>query len=155
MPAPNPLAGDILTATLLRQYGSPINTTPAATLTASTTSPTLGAGSSILTEWFESGSMIDYWARINFGSSGVAAGTGTYRIALPVDAHANWVAGYVGGVVLAQAGGARRNWKVRLDTQTRVVMQDDTGNAVSAVNPWAWAANDWIQISIRYRRADS
>ena len=56
------------------------------TLTATTTNPTLGTGSSVSGRLFRQGSMVTVWARIQFGTSGVAAGSGVYIINLPVAA---------------------------------------------------------------------
>lgn len=54
------------------------------TLTASTTNPTLGSGSTQAGAYTRIGRIIIGRARIQFGTSGVAVGSGTYRISIPV-----------------------------------------------------------------------
>lgn len=63
--------------------------TPA--LTAATTSPTLGSGSSAVGRYFKQGRKVTFWARITFGTSGVAAGSGAYRFGLPVNADTTYL----------------------------------------------------------------
>lgn len=54
------------------------------TLTASTTNPTLGTGSTASGSYMQIGKVCIFRVRIVFGTSGVAAGSGTYLISLPV-----------------------------------------------------------------------
>lgn len=55
--------------------------TPA--LTAATTNPTLGTGSSATGSYLQVGKFVVATGRIAFGTSGVAAGSGRYSISLP------------------------------------------------------------------------
>lgn len=63
--------------------GTPVwaDYTPA--LTASSSNPTMGSGSVAVGRYVQDGETISGWARIVFGT-GMAAGSGTYRISLPV-----------------------------------------------------------------------
>lgn len=55
------------------------------TLTASTTNPTLGSGSSATGYYKRLGHRVEGYATIQFGSAGVAAGSGYYGLLLPVE----------------------------------------------------------------------
>lgn len=55
-------------------------------LTASTTSPTLGTGSTATGRYKQVGKIVTGWAKLTFGTSGINAGTGIYRISLPIAA---------------------------------------------------------------------
>ncbi len=57
-------------------------------LTAATTNPTLGSGSVQQGRYLPVGKMVIYRFLIQFGSSGAAAGSGRYRVSLPVNAAA-------------------------------------------------------------------
>lgn len=52
-------------------------------LTAPTTNPTLGAGSSQAGNWYQFGPWVLGTFDISFGSSGAAPGSGTYEVSLP------------------------------------------------------------------------
>lgn len=58
--------------------------TPA--LTAATTNPTLGTGSSVDGRYFQIGKLVIASFTIQFGTSGFSAGSGEYRVSLPVAA---------------------------------------------------------------------
>lgn len=88
--------GDVLTAadmntyvsgndSAILPYGVTVQTwTPA--LTASTTNPTLGTGSSASGHFYRVGQLCTAYFFIKFGSAGVAAGSGLYRISVPLTA---------------------------------------------------------------------
>jgi hypothetical protein len=54
------------------------------TLTASTTNPSLGTGSSALGRYYQSGKMVAFNLDIIFGTTGMNAGSGIYAVSLPV-----------------------------------------------------------------------
>ena len=58
------------------------NWTPA--LTATTTNPTLGTGSVATGRYFQLGKLVVANFKIQFGTSGTSAGSGAYRVSLPV-----------------------------------------------------------------------
>lgn len=62
--------------------GQWINYTP--TMTASTTNPTLGTGSSALGRYYQSGKLVSFNMDIVLGTSGFVGGSGTYIFSLPV-----------------------------------------------------------------------
>lgn len=128
------------------------------TLTASTTSPTLGTGSSATGAYWRDGRLCHVQASVTFGSSGVNAGSGSYRLSLPftggsraqnvvgtfwaVDSSAAaWATGFV---TLAAAG-----------TYVTFGYNTDTFFASSILNnaPWTWAASDSLSMSITYETA--
>lgn len=143
---------------ILGPVGGPqvIGYTPA--LTAVTTSPTLGTGSSAGGYYQLVGRRIDGIARIVFGTSGVAAGSGTYRISLPVAAdttvHAASGTGGQGSSIGTwnardNSPGAFRQGTLQL-VSASTAMLDYTTTAVSSSAPWTWAASDAINISFSY-----
>jgi hypothetical protein len=146
-------AGQILTAATMNQIGAVWETwTPA--LTASTTNPTLGTGSSITGRYGRIQKTVFGNVTILFGSSGVAAGTGFYFVSLPVTAQSNTPP--VGsGWLLDSSTSLLRQVEVTLDTTSRVALWIDnsTNFAVSATNPWTWAASDQIRFNFVYEAA--
>lgn len=75
-------AGSVLTAATLNTIGAVSESyTPA--LTAVTTNPTLGTGSSAVATYQQLQKMAFVRGAIFFGSSGAAAGSGAYRISVP------------------------------------------------------------------------
>lgn len=147
---------------LVTQTGNAWNTyTP--TLTASSSNPTLGTGNAVAGEWryVDNGDWVMAQGKIVFGTSGVAVGSGTYRVSLPV------TAGTINasGSSLDCAGQARL-----LDSSSGNTIIGEfhvadglaygtieftnltAGAASSATNalPWTWAASDEIYWSVIY-----
>ena len=135
------------------------------TLTASTTSPTLGTGSSATGYYKQIGRMVHGYASIVWGSSGTAAGSGYYGLLLPVEpANRDQAIGpgylldYDDQVrfVVASAVVAVDLWaaatKKALIVTTNVAGEGfSTGdNPVGAATPWAWSANDKILLNFSY-----
>lgn len=149
------LAGQILTAELLNMNP----TTYVPTLTAATTSPTLGTGGTVAGWYYRIGRLVMGEARIRFGSSGVAAGTGTYIISLPTAADGTFhatgggtgIASVVGNGVLRDnsAVAASRDCAAYFATSTSVFLATADGNVTDA-NPWVWAASDGISVAFSY-----
>lgn len=79
-----PFAGQTIHADWAYYLDTSGTYTPA--LSASTTPPTLGDGSSQSGAWQRNGHLITGWASIQFGTSGVSAGSGAYIVSLPFDA---------------------------------------------------------------------
>lgn len=126
-------------------------------LTASVTSPTLGSGSSITGRYVRIGDIVIVWVEIKFGSSGVAAGSGTYRISLPVNMSAGMLGlGTMGVAFLLDSGTTRNTATVRNDNSNAdfVILQAQGTNAsVGASSPWTWAANDELELVLVYEAA--
>ena len=83
-------AGQVLTAATMNSIGAAYETwTP--TLTASTTNPTLGTGSSQTGRYGRVNKSVYGQGQISFGTAGVAAGNGFYYISIPVTAQSSGV----------------------------------------------------------------
>lgn len=155
------LAGDIIPAVAELSY------TPA--LTATTTDPTLGTGSTVLGRY-----SVDYtgWVRgqinIAFGSSGTSAGSGTYLLSLPtaIDTLASSTS-FAGADVIGW-GAVRDNSSVTTGSRMVIACRnsasggtggvglvtlaalDGTNGAVSSAAPFAWGASDSITLQFAY-----
>lgn len=131
--------------------------TPA--LTAVTTNPTLGTGSLALGRYYRLGDLVTVHVKIVFGTSGVAAGTGSYRVSLPVNASVptNWSFRPAGQVGLYDVStGTNYAGRAYQDgtNATRIGMQTHgaTGEVGAAV-PFTWAASDEIWLWLAYEIA--
>lgn len=146
-------AGQVLTAATMNQIGAAWETwTPA--LTASTTNPTLGTGSVQAGRYGRIQKTVYGQAVIAFGTAGAAAGTGFYFVSLPITAQ-NAVATIGSGWILDSSTSLVRHVILYSDTVNRAAMWiDNSANfAVSATNPWAWAASDQIRVDFCYEAA--
>lgn len=121
-------------------------------LTALTTNPTLGTGSTAAGRFLRVGSLVVAEARISFGTSGTNAGSGAYRVSLPVDAARGTVLG--SGVLTDSSTGNIRVCAVQRATlnvsaaRLWVTDAEVTNNA-----PWAWAASDTITVNFMFEAA--
>jgi hypothetical protein len=131
--------------------------TPA--LTAATTNPTLGSGSTQNGYYTALGDLLVVaWFDIRFGTSGVNAGSGNYSISLPFEAHANHGTSFIPSGVVSlfdNSTAANRTQAVPLPVagDTTATMFADNGSAVSNSNPFTWAASDRIRGFVAYMRA--
>lgn len=130
------------------------------TLTATTTNPTLGSGST-QAGWYTylPGPCVAFTFFIRFGTSGAAAGSGQYLIPLPVTAAT--LSGFgTGDQVAMGVGMLRDNSAGTIASATTyvpgsnlavcAVLHDNSGGTVSNSAPWTWAASDYIAGSITY-----
>jgi hypothetical protein len=130
-------------------------------LTATTTNPTLGTGSSQLGRYVAAGKWITYQYRITFGTSGTAAGSGTYLISLPVAPATPVSNAYVGtGFCFdSSANGMGPVWLQVNGVASTLVMQfpatwpGGTLTSVNHVNLYPWAASDFITGTVTYEAA--
>jgi hypothetical protein len=146
-------SGQVLTAATMNTIGAAWETwTPA--LTASTTNPTLGTGSTAAGRYGRVNKTVFGNCRIFFGTSGTNAGSGFYFVSLPVTAQGSGVMGGYGYIYDASTGLVRHT-AIALDSTTRVALylENATNYAVGAGNPWAWAASDQIQFYFEYEAA--
>ncbi len=143
--------GNPATAEMLQALGSaPQVYTP--TLTAATTSPNLGAGSTVSGLWVQTGYLVMAWFDIQFGTGGsVAAGSGQYRIDLPIPVAA-------GGLTRMAFGSGRANdnsvgtdlgssvfaCQMLAGDPTKIVMAVEEAVTIAHNAPWTWAASDYI-----------
>jgi hypothetical protein len=127
--------------------------TPA--LTATTTSPTLGTGSAAAGRYIRIGKTVHFFASITFGSSGVAAGSGTYQVSLPVSFRSDWRGSAIGQSVLSQGGTeALRHVRGIADlSDNKVEIVSEAGVYVTHAVPIAWAANHIIRVAGTYEAA--
>lgn len=142
------LPGETLPASKLQALGSELQTyTPA--LTAVTTDPTLGSGSSAEGMWAQLGPLVYVVWTIQFGSSGTNAGSGVYRVSLPVDV----APGPLDEVSIGSGrcndanvgtdlGSSIFHAQMAPGLPDRFQMYVEEAVAVSSSNPWAWAASD-------------
>lgn len=143
-------------ASALGMFGSWSYYTP--NLTASTTSPTLGSGSTATGRYVQIGRFVAFHAFIQFGTSGVAAGSGIYGVSLPVAAP-NSIYGATGtqqasftGVTELKAGSSYVYANTAISTTTASIYYTSaypsgTQVTVGAGNPWTWAASNIIHMS--------
>jgi hypothetical protein len=91
-------------------------------------------------------------AQFLFGSSGTGAGSGTYRLSLPFNAHSSQVGWMVGQAALNDTGTEVYRY-VRMSNAAYVEMYSEAGSAVTHASPIAWGANDFGRLQFRYRVA--
>lgn len=150
-------SGDILTASDIGLAATAW--TPA--LTGTTTNPTLGSGGNFTQSgfYYRVGKLVYASATLRFGTAGVSAGSGDYRISLPVAASASLAAaGTLGGAAIIGSGivrdnsavSASRAVAVQLVSSTTVLMVAGSGDSINSAAPWAWAASDAITIGVVY-----
>lgn len=123
------------------------------TLTASTTNPTLGTGSTASGAYCQIGKVVHYRARIIFGTSGVAAGSGFYYVSLPVASTGSLQFGFA-RITDSSASKVFLGHAVFNSSSIVAirVQQDSTGEAaVQNGTPFTWAASDEIIIEGTYQ----
>lgn len=154
---PTPAAGQDINA---GDIGAPA-VTWVPVLTSTGTAVALGSGGGFTQTgvWWRIGQMVYATGRFGFGSTGAAAGTGDYRLTLPVSASASLVASGslsaglpIGWVTLrdASAVAASTSAIVQLSSASQGLMMSNTGGGIGGVNPWTWAAGDQINFTVCY-----
>lgn len=127
------------------------------TLTAATTSPTLGTGSSQSGGWTRAGKTVEGRAEIVFGTSGVAAGSGLYTLLLPTAALAADVASgaVVGsGVFFDSSAGRFYLYALVLQSSTTArLIEASAGTFISNASPVIPAASDQFRYLFNYQSA--
>ena len=129
------------------------------TLTATTTNPTLGTGGSATGRYVQNpDKTVNASGIILFGSSGVAAGSGEYLIALPVARNASAIGQVMGTAVLYDdSAGKFMPCAMYLSDSTHARIANDSysvaGLIVSNSVPQVWAANDAIIFTLMYEGA--
>lgn len=138
------------------------------TLTASTTNPTLGSGSSATGYYKRLGHRVEGYASILFGSAGVAAGSGYYGLLLPVEPvnreqaiGIGYLLDYSDNVrfLVASAAVSPPLWAANT-SKAIIVVSNAAGagfgtgaNPVGAAAPWTWAENDQLVVTFSYEAA--
>lgn len=129
--------------------------TPA--LTAATTNPTTGTGASIVGRYMQIGKTVHGWGYIGFGTAGTAAGSGNYRVSLPVanDGNGNsWM-----GLGRVKCAGLYTPVKLAFQTTTTCQLEylsaavNGTLSAAANAAPGAWTINDYLWYQFTYAAA--
>lgn len=145
--------GQVLTAAIMNQIGAAWESyTP--TLTATTTNPTLGTGSTRTGAYTQIQKKVFFYAEIGFGTAGTAAGTGTYLISLPITGRLAY--GIIGSSWIYDASANRiETGVVRMNNTTTVYLYQTatTTYQTQAGQPWAWGASDALFICGTYEAA--
>lgn len=144
--------GAVLPAATLASIGAAWESyTPV--LTASTTNPTLGTGSSTSGRYGRVNKLVYGQGQINFGTAGVSAGSGFYFVSLPVTAQSS-------GKVIGQfqfydsSAFAVYIGVLISDTTTRSLMYyNNPASVTTNAAPFTWAANDFIRYTFQYEAA--
>ena len=131
-------------------------------LTATTTSPTLGTGGYTDGIYYRTGGVCHFIANIRFGTAGAAAGSGTYQIEglpyLPYERLATLTFLIEGRARLRDASVPSLNPVATLllgDDGILTIRRPSTidggaDNLVTATSPWTWAINDRIEVAGSY-----
>jgi hypothetical protein len=153
------VAGNVLTAAELNGIGEWTSYTPV--LTAATTNPTLGTGSSAVGSYARIQNLIIYNFLIRFGSSGVVPGVGIYSVSLPVTASAvtqyyTIQSGFT--QFFDQSANAVYPATTYIETTSKIGLFFNSSfngplNSISATAPVIPAVNDGISGLIIYRAA--
>lgn len=129
-------------------------------LTASTTNPTLGTGSSAQARYQRQYGLVTYQGIIQFGTSGTAAGSGEYRISLPVTAQTGISFRRIGVVNAydSSAGDTCILTGYLASSATAEAFFSNTWplgtlTKLGAAQPMAWAASDEIFFTFTYEAA--
>ena len=145
-------SGQVLNAATLNTIGAAWETyTP--TLTASVTNPTLGTGFFASGRYGQVNKIVSGQGQINFGTSGVSAGSGYYYVSLPITAQSS---GKVIGQFQFYDSSAFAVYLGTLisDTTTRSFMYyNNPASVTTNAAPFTWAANDFIRYTFQYEAA--
>lgn len=120
-------------------------------LTASSSNPTLGTGSTQSGSYAQIGDLVFGRAVIVFGTSGENPGSGFYSVSLPVASAAQVPVG--GGYVRDSSVGTHATVALVRSASTTVNMRHDSATFVGAASPWTWAASDSINLFFQYEAA--
>ncbi|MDP8928679.1 MAG: hypothetical protein M3O70_08925 [Actinomycetota bacterium] len=159
------VTGEVVTASIMNTHvrdqfdaGFPHGTTwqtYTPTLTATTTNPTLGSGAVQSGRYYRIGRLVTVHVQIAFGTSGVAAGSGTYLVSAPIN-----IATSLSTVVRMGAGdvfdfstGARRPVSVAAGLGSGAFQMVYNSGVVTDAQPWTWAASDEIWLFAVYEAA--
>lgn len=129
-------------------------------LTATTTNPTLGTGSTASARYQRQYNLVTYQGIVQFGTAGVAAGTGDYRLSLPVTAQTGIISRRVGIMNAYDSSAAHTclTTAYLVSSTTVGFLFSNTWplgnqNYIGASQPMTWAASDQIEFTITYEAA--
>lgn len=132
-------------------------------LTAAAVNPALGVGAQQIGRYLQIGKTVHYQGLIAFGASATAAGTGAYRISLPVNQAGTIASGITGIVYVNQASSGNQAAAQAIWDGTAAGYFTMTGTqyaaggvvpaGISSAAPWAWAASDGLRWALTYEAA--
>jgi len=123
-------------------------------LNASTTNPTLGAGSSSVGSYVRVGERYIYMrASVTFGTSGTSNGSGVYRLTVPVNIDSAWVGVSLAGSCNCNDSGTNYYRTVVAAAATYLEFYTEAGTSVGATTPFTWGASDILRVSALYKAA--
>jgi len=125
-------------------------------LTASTTNPTLGSGSTAAGRYVQNGKVVTAVVFFNFGGSGFAAGSGNLRVSLPVNATSiteNFGMGSGAFIDVSASNGYILLPQVTATTFCTFRVQAGAYGEFTAANPVALAQNDQLHLFFTYEVA--
>lgn len=127
------------------------------TMTASSVSPTLGTGSTRTGFYFRAGRFINFYLKIAWGSSGTTAGSGTYRMSLPVNGDSDWVGAPIGFGYINNSGTTYYGWDAIMEAAGYVILinGDSTGTNDTWSSTWDFSpgASDFVIVTGSYEAA--
>jgi len=150
-----------LAAAAITTLGTGLWTSYTPVLTAITTNPTLGTGSSATGRFVQVGKLVVAQGGFSFGTAGVAAGSGNYVISLPVTADTTLSNRPIGAWVPFDSSAGAGNALCLAFLTASTTMQarypatwpNGATTPISNAAPWVWAASDTINFSIVYEAA--
>lgn len=125
-------------------------------LTALTTNPTLGTGGSTTGRYYRIGKLVIGHFGVFFGTAGAAAGSGEYRVSIPVTIASGWIICGHGWAI--DADGPMRAFQLERGTDGNYLSMNQ-GDAVANQHwfrnnvPWTWTNNDYIRGQFMYEAA--
>jgi len=149
------LMADSGQTTGLKWHGAYTSFTP--TLTASTTNPNQGTTGVKEGMYLRIGDMVHYYFNLSFGGTGINAGSGIYRISLPINADQGTA--YLGAEGACQLyDSSALAFKLGVPaaaTATYIQIVPESGSLLGVQNnaPWTWASGDIIRGFIIYQAA--
>jgi len=125
----------------------------AASVSATTTPPTMGTGGSAAGRYAIHGSTVHFYAQVVFGT-GMTPGAGYYNIALPVPAKQPWDYSRVGLVTGYDASAAEHAIGFGyINPSDASSVNVFSGNVTwTDALPWVWAAGDSFDVHLVYER---
>lgn len=149
--------GDPATASMLQALGSEVTLyTP--TLTAATANPNLGTDPERNGMWVQIGPLCHVWFEIQFGTGGsVSAGTGQYRVGLPVPVLDGGLTRVTLGSgraidasVATDLGSSLLEAEMLANEPTKAIFATEEGVSVTASVPHTWASGDELFAHLVY-----
>lgn len=119
------------------------------TLTASSSNPTLGSGSTTTGRYTQVGKAVEGYFNVTFGTSGTAAGSGDYRISVPASISSNYNGQPIGRV--AVFCGTSYGYFDLIPSSTYMLMRyaqawpTGTLTTVTHAAPAAWTTSNYMR----------